>query len=348
MLPEAGRSVAPSPVSYIGRFAPSPSGLLHAGSLVAALASWLDARANGGRWLVRIENLDTPRVQAGAAEAIVCQLARCGLLPDEAPLLQSTRTAGYEHALDHLLDAGLAFPCACSRRDLERAAAPADAREHRHDHEAHDAGRERHAERIYPGTCRVGLHGRPSRSVRLRSDALPGPVAWTDRRLGAQQQDVAANVGDFVLKRADGVWAYQLAVVIDDAAQGVTDVVRGEDLVGNTARQILLQRLLGLPTPRYLHTPLVCAASGEKLSKQTGAEPLSLASPLSALRQAGDALGLRVDGTTIADWLAAAVEAWRAVRPLPSEDSSKSSPPAGIIGPPFPSTFQPHRKGPAP
>ncbi len=297
---------------YVGRFAPSPSGPLHAGSLVAALASWLDARAHAGRWLVRIEDLDAPRCVAGAAEAILGQLQRCGLLADETPLRQSTRTALYQRALDELQAAGNAYPCACSRRDLELAASPAP------------SARARHAERIYPGTCRNGLHGKAARSIRLRTTPTDGDdsewsakIEWVDRRLGALQQDVAASVGDFVLKRADGVYAYQLAVVVDDAAQGVSDVVRGEDLASNTARQILLQRLLAVPTPRYLHTPLVLGADGEKLSKQNGAQPLDLESPLAALRAAGTTLDIDVPGTTVAEWLAAAVAPWRRRWPWP-------------------------------
>lgn len=297
---------------YVGRFAPSPSGLLHAGSLVAALASWLDARANAGRWLVRIEDLDTARNIAGAAEAILGQLERCGLRPDAAPVRQSARIALYQRALERLLAAGQAYPCGCSRRDLALVGAPAD------------AGRLRHAERVYPGTCREGLNGKPARSIRLRTTgpgataagATSEPIVWTDRRLGTMAQDVAASVGDFVLKRADGVWAYQLAVVVDDAAQGVTDVVRGEDLVSNTARQILLQRCLGLATPRYLHTPLVLAAGGDKLSKQTGARPLDLARPLNALRTAGAVLGLDIAAESVAEWLASAVPAWAVRWPL--------------------------------
>ncbi len=299
--------------SYVGRFAPSPSGALHAGSLVAALASWLDARAHGGRWLVRIEDLDAPRNVAGAAERILDQLDRCGLRADEAPIRQSTRTSPYEAALERLLAADLAYPCGCSRRDLELAAAPADGERYRHD------------ERVYPGTCRDGLKGKAARSTRLRTDRSPRGIdadtgtviAWTDRRLGAMRQDVAEEIGDFVLKRADGVWAYQLAVVVDDAAQGITDVVRGEDLAGNTARQILLQRRLGLPTPRYLHTPLVLAASGDKLSKQTGAAPLDLADPLDALGAAGAVLGIEARGTSLADWLVSAVADWHRRWPLP-------------------------------
>jgi glutamyl-Q tRNA(Asp) synthetase len=289
---------------YVGRFAPSPTGLLHAGSLVAALASWLDARAHGGRWLVRIEDLDAPRNVVGAAEGIVAQLARCALVADEPPLRQSERTAFYEEALGRLLRQGDAFACGCSRRDLELAAAP-------------QGPRARHEERVYPGTCRNGLGGKPARSYRLRTDRAPDgspepPIAWYDRRLGPRSENVAASVGDFVLRRADGVWAYQVAVVVDDAAQGVTDVVRGEDLAGNTARQILLQRRLGVPTPRYLHTPLVLSASGDKLSKQSGATPLALERPLDDLRAAAAVLGLAPGGTTLADWLASAVAAWRA------------------------------------
>lgn len=267
---------------YVGRFAPTPSGPLHAGSLVAALASWLDARAHHGRWLVRVEDLDTPRNVAGASEEILAQLDRCGLRPDGDVSFQSRRVALYEAALDRLVAQCDAYPCGCSRRDL--------------------------AAGVYPGTCRNGLGGRAVRSWRLR--AKGAEVDWTDRRLGPQHEDVAAETGDFVLRRADGVWAYQLAVVVDDAAQGVTDVVRGEDLASNTARQIMLQRRLGVATPRYLHTPLVLAADGEKLSKQNGAAPLDLRLPLAALREAGRVLGVRAEGTAVARWLAAAVAVW--------------------------------------
>ncbi len=297
---------------YVGRFAPSPTGPLHAGSLVAALASWLDARARGGRWLVRIEDLDAPRNLEGAAEFILGQLARCRLLPDEAPWRQSSRTAAYQATLDRLLAADLAYPCGCSRRDLELAAAPAHGE------------RARHAERVYPGTCRSGLHGKAARSFRLRIAPDAWKVEWTDRRLGTQTQDVATDVGDFILKRADGIWAYQLAVVVDDAAQDITDVVRGEDLAGNTARQIVLQRSLGLPTPRYLHTPLVLAANGDKLSKQTGATALDLRDPLFALRAAGAVLAIEATGTTVDDWLTGAVAQWRSRWPLPGSSRDPS------------------------
>jgi len=289
---------------YVGRFAPSPTGLLHAGSLVAALASWLDARAHAGRWLVRIEDLDTPRNVAGAAEAIVAQLERVGLHPDGALVRQSRRTALYEAALQTLVAKGRAYPCACSRRDLALAVtAPSGASDTR-------------AEAIYPGTCRAGLHAKAPRSMRLRVERDDGSgeacIDWHDRRLGAQHQDVARAVGDFVLKRADGIFAYQLAVVVDDAEQGVTDIVRGEDLVDSTARQILLQRLLGVPRPRYLHTPLVRTVDGAKLSKQTGATPLALDDPLRALRDAARVLEVDARGTTIAEWLASAIGCWRA------------------------------------
>ncbi|MFT4268343.1 MAG: tRNA glutamyl-Q(34) synthetase GluQRS, partial [Xenophilus sp.] len=270
--------------AYTGRFAPSPTGPLHAGSLVAALASWLDARAAGGRWLVRIEDADTGRCLPGMGEHILGQLAGCGLRPDEPPVWQTARTALYDAALRQLAQAGLAYPCGCTRRDIDAALA------------AQGAAHRRHGERVYPGTCRQGLRGRPARSWRFSTWRIADTgVAWTDRRLGPQRQDVAHEVGDFVLRRADGPWAYQLAVVVDDADQGVTDVVRGEDLADNTPRQILLQRALGLPAPRYLHTPLVRAADGQKLSKQTGAAPIETHTPaaaLAALQAAAAVLGL--------------------------------------------------------
>ncbi len=290
---------------YVGRFAPSPTGLLHAGSLVAALASWLDARAHGGAWLVRIEDLDTPRNVAGAAAEILAQLDRCGLCPDGPVVRQSERSALYEAALQRLGAIGRAYPCACSRRDLALAAAAPVS--------PHDGAATR--ERIYPGTCRAGLGGRPARSIRLRVEAAEGNgdgfVDWVDRRLGPEREDVARAVGDFVLQRADGVFAYQLAVVVDDAAQGVSDVVRGADLADSTARQIVLQRLLGVPTPRYLHTPLARAADGTKLSKQTGAQPLDPAAPLASLQAAGAVLGIDARGTEVAEWLESALQAWR-------------------------------------
>ena len=293
-------------MTYRGRFAPSPTGALHAGSLVAALASWLDARAHGGQWLLRIEDVDRPRCKPGLDRLIIEQLQRCSLIPDAPPTWQSAREAGYTAALQRLVAQGQAYPCGCTRQQVAAAAA------------ASGHAPQRHGERVYPGTCRGGLNGKAARAWRLRTDAQPGRasvVEWSDRRLGALCQDVAQTVGDFVLRRADGLTAYQLAVVVDDAAQQISHVVRGEDLADNTARQILLQRALGLPTPVYLHTPLVLAADGHKLSKQNGATALDLhddAATLAALRAAGRVLGLpAIDATTRADWLAAAVLAWR-------------------------------------
>jgi glutamyl-Q tRNA(Asp) synthetase len=299
---------------------------------VAALASWLDARAHDGRWLVRIEDVDTPRCVPGADRVILEQLADCGLVPDEPPVYQSQRGALYQDALDSLIARELAYPCACTRQDIARVLA------------ASGQPRERHGELVYPGTCRSGLHGRTARAWRFGvqnyeenralAQAAPWPSAinsianltqtgptvnaetvWHDRLLGRQVQDVSREVGDFVLKRADGLWAYQLAVVVDDAAQGITDIVRGADLADNTARQILLQRALGLPTPRYLHTPLVLGANGEKLSKQNGAQALNTARPLQLLAQAGRALGLEVESLGNAEspaaWLQQAIPLWK-------------------------------------
>ncbi len=287
----------------VGRFAPSPTGPLHAGSLVAALASWLDARAAGGRWLVRIEDADRPRCPPGQGEFILAQLAACGLRSDEPPWWQSRRDTAYAQALQQLVDAGQAYPCACTRAEIEAALAL------RGELPARDG------ERVYPGTCSAGLGGRPARAWRLRVPA--GHVAWHDRRLGSQHQDVASEVGDFVLRRADGLWAYQLAVVVDDAAQGVTDIVRGEDLADNTARQIVLRRALGLPVPRHLHTPLVLAADGHKLSKQNGAAALDLRDPSVPLRTALAALGLQATPrATLPELLAGAVVEWGQRWPL--------------------------------
>lgn len=309
-----------------GRFAPSPTGPLHAGSLVAALASWLDVRAQSGRWLVRIEDVDTPRCVPGADRVILQQLAVCGLVPDAPPVWQSQRGALYDAALHQLVDAGLAYCCACSRKDIALAQA------------ALGRTAARGAELPYPGTCRPergGLHGQAPRAWRLHlgrcrsygaialeESAQPAtyliasgtdPLTWHDRRLGLQHQDVAQAVGDFVLRRADGLWAYQLAVVVDDADQGISHVVRGEDLADNTPRQIALQRALGLPTPVYLHTPLVLATDGEKLSKQNGAAALDTADPLALLQAAAAQLWLPPAPTgTLPEALAHWVSAWRA------------------------------------
>ena len=281
---------------YTGRFAPSPTGPLHAGSLVAALASWLDARAHGGRWLVRMEDVDTPRCVPGADQTILTQLAACGLQPDEAPLYQTASSALYEAALQQLIAQGHAYPCGCSRKDIAQALANAG------------HSRERHGELVYPGTCRHGLQGKPARAWRFLTQ--DGALVWQDRQLGPQSQDVSTQVGDFALRRADGLWAYQLAVVVDDAAQGVSHVVRGQDLADNTARQIQLQRALGLPTPHYLHTPLLLGANGEKLSKQNGAEALDLSEPLKALNAAARVLGLDAQAGPVADALTHWTQAW--------------------------------------
>ena len=294
-------------VRYIGRFAPSPTGPLHAGSLVAALASWLDARAHGGQWLVRIEDVDTPRCIAGADQLILQQLATCGLVPDAPVMWQSQRGDAYLAALDTLIANGWAYPCGCSRKEIEDAQA------------LMGHTRERHTAAVYPGTCRDGLNGKAARAWRLNVQRviddlkLATPLAWHDRLLGPQQQDVAQEVGDFVLRRADGLWAYQLAVVVDDAAQGITHIVRGEDLTDNTARQIVLQLALSLPTPIYMHTPLVLGENGEKLSKQNGAEALDLSNPLAALQNAAQALGLHKpnDGASIAQALAEWTKSWQ-------------------------------------
>ena len=290
-------------MGYVGRFAPSPTGPLHAGSLVAALASWLDARAHGGRWQVRIEDVDTPRCVAGADQIILGQLAICGMVSDESPIYQSQRGAAYQQALNRLQALGLTYPCACTRRELEEAMV------------AMGMLHERFDDRVYPGTCRAGLHGKPARATRVLTvcGGMESVVHWTDRRLGRQRQNVAREVGDFIVHRGDGVWAYQLAVVVDDAAQGITDVVRGADLADNTARQIHLQRLLGLRELRYLHTPLVLGNDGHKLSKQNLAQPLDSSAPLRALQAAAQVLELpQIEALSVSEWLASATRAWRA------------------------------------
>lgn len=257
---------------YVGRFAPSPTGPLHFGSLVAAVASWLDARAANGRWLVRIEDLDRPRCEPGAADTILRQLEAYALSWDGPVLVQSRRDPAYAAALEALNAGGAAYPCACTRSQL--AAAP----------------RNREGETVYPGTCRNGLpEGAAARSWRVRvRDVNTG---FHDRIHGALRQNLAREVGDFVVRRADGLFAYQLAVVVDDAFQGVTDVVRGADLLWNTPRQLHLQTLLGLPTPAYAHVPLITNSAGQKLSKQTLAPALPTTGPGIVLVQALTILG---------------------------------------------------------
>lgn len=300
--PRSGETPAQTPrLPYRGRFAPSPTGRLHAGSLVGALASYLDARAHGGTWLVRIEDIDGPRTIPGADRAIIETLACFGMQSDEPIVWQSVRTALYAQALTQLERAGLVYPCGCTRKEIADSLANAHAR---------------HTTLAYPGTCRLGLHGKPARAWRLRvPDAPDAVVAFEDRWQGRQTQDLAHEVGDFVLKRADGQWAYQLAVVVDDAAQGITHVVRGADLLDSTARQIYLQRCLGLPTPSYLHVPVVANAQGEKLSKQTGALELDASAPLPALVAAARHLGLALktgatDYRSLDDFYADALAAW--------------------------------------
>jgi glutamyl-Q tRNA(Asp) synthetase len=285
-------SPAPAGNAYRGRFAPSPTGPLHAGSLAAALASWLDARAHGGTWLVRIEDLDPPREVAGAAHDIVETLAAFGMVADEPVVRQSERDSHYETAFGRLRDAGRVYGCACSRSGI--AAAALDGR----------------PGSAYPGTCRAGTGGRAIRAWRFR--VPPGRVIFADRAFGRVEQDLEREVGDFVVRRADGPWAYQLAVVVDDAAQRVTDIVRGADLLDNTARQIALQQALGVATPRYLHVPVVVNTRGEKLSKQTGAPPLDHSDRLGELERAARHLGLRrIGATTLAQFQRSAIDAWR-------------------------------------
>lgn len=266
---------------YVGRFAPSPTGPLHFGSLVAALASFEQARAAGGRWLVRMEDLDKPREQPGAADGILRALEALGFEWDGPVLCQSARLARYRAIADDLARRGFAYPCACTRKELEDSALALD------------------GARIYPGACRHGLPpGKRARALRLRTHAAP--IDFEDAVQGRIEQRVEHEVGDFVLLRADGVVAYQLAVVADDLDQGVTHVVRGADLLDSTARQIHLQRLLGARTPRYAHVPVAVNAAGEKLSKQTGARPLDLSNPRAELERARRFLGQEEDGWSLA------------------------------------------------
>jgi glutamyl-Q tRNA(Asp) synthetase len=264
----------------------------------------LDARAHDGQWLVRIEDIDTPRCVKGADQGILEQLSACGLVADSEPKWQSQRTHLYENALSHLINKGWVYPCGCSRKEIEDIYVS----------QGQDIAR--HSAAIYPGTCRDGLNGKPARAWRLNVQAvmealhLPQTLQWHDRRMGHQQQDVAREVGDFVLKRADGLWAYQLAVVVDDADQDINHVVRGEDLHDNTARQILLQKALGLPTPIYMHTPLVMGDNGEKLSKQNGALALDLRDPLTVLNCAAEVLRLNPCKTSMEDALHEWTQAW--------------------------------------
>ena len=284
--------------SYIGRFAPSPSGPLHAGSLVAALASYLDARAHDGQWLIRIEDIDETRTVPGAADTILHALQVFGMQHDGDIIVQSMRKPLYEAAAMRL--GNLLYPCGCTRKEI------ADSR----------LGIAADGAAIYPGTCRTGLTaGKQARTLRLRvpdAGMTDECITFEDRWLGPLTQHLSSEVGDFVLKRADGFWAYQLAVVVDDADQGVTHIVRGTDLLESTQRQIYLQRLLGYPTPSYMHVPVVRNEQGEKLSKQTGARALDLTRPLDELLQAARFLELSVThADSLPSFWEASLAAWK-------------------------------------
>ncbi|MFZ1538889.1 MAG: tRNA glutamyl-Q(34) synthetase GluQRS [Chromatiaceae bacterium] len=265
---------APPPVNapYRGRFAPSPTGPLHFGSLVAALGSYLEAKAQDGEWHLRMEDLDRPREVPGAARAILTTLEAFGFAWDDSVLYQSQRTDAYAAALHRLGDLGLLYACACSRREIAAASIP---------------GLEGP---LYPGTCRTrALRGRDARAIRLRIETPP--ISFRDQVQGLVTQDLITEVGDFILRRADGLHAYQLAVVVDDALQGISHVVRGADLTRSTPRQILLQHYLGLPTPVYAHLPLALDSKGRKLSKSDAAAPVDSRNPVPTLLQAWAFLG---------------------------------------------------------
>lgn len=283
--------------AYVGRFAPSPSGPLHLGSVVAAMASWLDARAHDGRWLLRIEDIDGPRSVAGADTTIIAQLAALGFRHNGPIVWQSTRLALYQAAFDALEQAGLVYGCGCTRREIADSRPP-------------QASATQSGEHPYPGTCRHGLPpGRTPRAWRLR--VPPGEIVFQDRWMGDQRQDVRNEVGDFVLKRADGQWAYQLAVVVDDGDQGITHVVRGADLLGSTARQYVLHDMLRLARPQMMHVPLVTLADGRKLSKQNGAPAVNTDRPLACLQQAWKLLGFAPLGADdVATFWRDATQAW--------------------------------------
>lgn len=300
---------------YRGRFAPSPTGPLHAGSLVAALGSWLDAKKNGGKWLLRIEDLDGPRCIAGADQEILRQLLACGLQWDEEITWQSKRQEGYQNALEALNQLKCLYSCTCSRQTIANALA------------SQGVAIPRNQEMVYPGTCRPvqikinDLNANlldPAKKVAWRL-ALPKDliIEFKDEKLGLQRENLDHQVGDFVLRRRDGLFTYQLAVVVDDAQQNITHIIRGKDLLGNTARQIHLQNLLGYYRPQYLHLPLVLDEYGEKLNKQTLATQINTQdskSALAELQKAASHLDLQnLPGgkdTSIAEWLLAATHAW--------------------------------------
>jgi glutamyl-Q tRNA(Asp) synthetase len=292
----------------IGRFAPSPTGDLHFGSLVAAVGSYLATKSVGGLWLLRVEDIDPPREVEGSARRIISDLEWLGMRPDTPVLYQSSRLGAYQAALQRLLEAGLAYPCGCSRSDLP-------------------------ASGIYPGTCRGGIPGgRKARSIRFRVDADDG---YFDDRVQGRVRTAAASSGDFVIRRADGLFAYQLAVVVDDAFQRVTEVVRGADLLESSQRQICLQKALGLPQPAYAHLPLAVDAQGGKLSKRAQADPFRHGDPVRSLRAALEFLGqhppaaARLDNLwqwAIANWR------WERVPRCPTLEAGDGSAPATTAG----------------
>ncbi|MDQ2149120.1 tRNA glutamyl-Q(34) synthetase GluQRS [Alcaligenaceae bacterium C4P045] len=331
--------VGGSPPAYVGRFAPSPSGPLHAGSLVAAMASFLDARAHAGHWLLRIEDVDRPRTVPGADAVIQRQLIALNMHWDGPVMRQSQRDARYEAVMAGLAERGLIYGCGCTRREIAEAAAKRIATTNVNGIDAVDgngnadgsgtvdgngnatsefndpaaANPTDSTERPYTGTCSHGLApGRTARAWRVR--VPPGVDRYDDRWLGPQSQDVAHEVGDFVIKRADGLWAYQFAVVVDDADQGVTDIVRGADLLTSTSRQRALQRLLDVPNPRMMHVPLIVdAATGFKLSKQNNAPALDVSAPVATLNAAWQALGFAaLPARDAADFWVRAVPIWSA------------------------------------
>ena len=286
--------------AYVGRFAPSPTGPLHFGSLVAAVASYADARAAGGRWLLRIEDVDTARCTKAAETEILRQLAAYGFKADAVIVRQSERTEHYDFALRQLADSGQLFVCSCTRKMLD------------------SAPRNGSGEVIYPGRCRdlSPAKSAPGTALRLRvRDGPDAQITFADRVLGSLSQNVATEVGDFILRRADGLYAYQLAVVVDDAAQGVSDVVRGDDLLMNTPRQIYLQRSLCSATPNYMHVPLVRSEAGEKLSKQTLATAIALDNAVLTLQAAWSFLKQPEIGTvaSVAHFWQQAISRWNPV-----------------------------------
>jgi len=278
--------------AYIGRFAPTPSGYLHFGSLVAALASYLDAKACGGTWLLRMEDIDPPREVPGAQSAILHTLERYGFEWDGQLVRQSERHDAYESLVQRLFSQGLAYACTCSRKQLEG------------------------YQGVYPGLCRNAGHGQEGAAIRLRVPELE--YHFTDRVQGDYRQHLGRDVGDFVIRRRDGLYAYQLAVVLDDAWQGVTDIVRGADLLDSTPRQLYLQELLGLPQPRYLHVPLIIQPDGHKLGKSYRSPPLAAHEAaqllLRALRALGQPVPPELDDATPAELMAWGVRHWDASR----------------------------------